>query len=319
MNGSNIDKWRKLIDQLEGNLPKGSLCTVEQIQKAEQDLGFEFPEGFREFCLTFGSGSFGVGEYPNEFYIYGVSDAVSRFDIRSIGYMLTGLKITYDTGDLAEASMGVAEHLLEYGYPFGSSPNGDSFLWDLASCTEHDHSYDIYWIPGDQENEIRQVGRDFYAFIDQFCLGLGLKTMFDLEYDLGAGQKRFFHSFDEIDSSEDDTNFIEESFEEVWNNISSSPLYSHDTEVSLTFSINAPNKEKCDCILRSLEELPHTKIEIISASDRRSIPRLIEVGFARKEITRELTYELLRKMIEIASKCGCSLESWGVNMTPNKP
>ena len=54
---------------------------------------------------------------------------------------------------------------------FGSNPNGHEILWDLGSYQESDQSCDIYLVPSDELEQTTLVGRDFYEFVSDFCLG----------------------------------------------------------------------------------------------------------------------------------------------------
>ncbi|MEM8779341.1 MAG: hypothetical protein AAGF26_10820, partial [Cyanobacteria bacterium P01_G01_bin.49] len=62
--------------------------------------------------------------------------------------------------------------LLDSAFVFGREPSANSIFWDLRSYNNKDKSYDIYWANSDCfSGEIYKLGRDFYEFITEFCLG----------------------------------------------------------------------------------------------------------------------------------------------------
>jgi hypothetical protein len=62
--------------------------------------------------------------------------------------------------------------LLDCSFVFGSEPSANSIFWDLRSYNKLDKSYDIYWANSDCfSGDIYKIGRDFYEFITEFCLG----------------------------------------------------------------------------------------------------------------------------------------------------
>ena len=63
-------------------------------------------------------------------------------------------------------------NLLNSAFVFGSEPGANSIFWDLKSYDEKDKSCDIYWANSDCfDGNIYKIGRDFYEFITEFCLG----------------------------------------------------------------------------------------------------------------------------------------------------
>jgi len=45
------------------------------------------------------------------------------------------------------------------------------YLWDLGSYDESDQSCDIYLVPTDDLDRTTKLGRDFFEFVNDFCLG----------------------------------------------------------------------------------------------------------------------------------------------------
>lgn len=62
--------------------------------------------------------------------------------------------------------------LLDSSFVFGTEPSSISIFWDMSSYNKSDKNCDIYWANSeDFRGNIYKIGRDFYEFITEFCLG----------------------------------------------------------------------------------------------------------------------------------------------------
>lgn len=160
-----MQRWRSLLNSLEIVENKGHcLSTEEQLIEFEARLGFVLPAAYKEFCQVFGGGTFGnfidiwCPTSQDAAYNYKTDTLRDSIEILS--------SASRESNDVASIQV-----LLDSAFIFGGN---DSYtaLWDLRTYREADQSYDIYWIlsriyPG----EIHLVCRDFFEFVQDFCLG----------------------------------------------------------------------------------------------------------------------------------------------------
>lgn len=313
-----LKKWETLLSSLSVTKRSELTCPEAQFAQAEAELGFRFPAGYTEYCRVFGSGSMGQGDAPELFRIYCPCCPTSSFDIRRTGHDLIRLKLDLD------ASMPMDDRqkektllrLLESGYAFGDTDRADSFMWDLTTYSEADRSYDIYWIPDESIEESALVGRDFFEFVSEFCLGGGWKIMFPDEdgSDTPETTERFFNAFEERVGDDGDTDSFKELMLEMFREDVTLGASSTGSErVQLTCSYDAPGKEQAECLLRAWGQSEGVEVNILSASDRPNIPRMVEVTLTvgKGQLTREYAEALLSKMFKVGEECGCPLTSVG--------
>jgi hypothetical protein len=318
MDNDILEKWKTLLASLNVASKSKLICSEAQIAQVEKELGFKFPAVYPEYCRVFGSGSLGQGDPPPDFFqIYCPCCPPSSVDIRRTGHDLIGLKLDLDVsgpiGD--EEKEKTAYRLLESGYAFGGTDRADSFMWDLTTYSEGDRSYDIYWVPDEGVEEITLVGRDFFEFVNEFCLGDRWKIMFPEEdaTDTPGTRQRFFTAFEQCDDSRSADLFNELMFERFYDDLASSALYIESAEVRINCGYDAPGKEQAECLQRAWGREEGAEIGIITASDRPNIPRLVEVAVRidKEQMTREYVESLLRKMIRIGEDCNCPPTSIG--------
>jgi hypothetical protein len=321
MNKEIIEKWESLLATFTVIQQSGLICSEAEIEQVEKELGFKFPAGYKEYCRIFGSGSFGQGDAPNFFRVYCPCRSPSSIDIRQTGYNLIGLKLDLDASEPLEDSekATILHRLLENGYAFGDTDISDRFIWDLTTYDKDDQSYDIYWIPDESVEKIRLIGRDFFEFIDKFCLGDGWKILFpeeDASGNLNA-QERFFSAFEQNPDDGDWSYdlFAESAMESNWERLSDDGLLAGKTEVKLNCMYNAPGKEQADCLEQTWRREDKVEIEVTSPSDRPNIPRLVQITIpvTESQLTREMFEGLFTKMVEIGRKCGCPPSGFGIS------
>lgn len=325
MNNNFIEKWTDLKRTLTVTQESFLLCSAEDIDETEKDLGFKFPGGYKEYSSIFGSGSLGIGEMPDEFRIYCPCCPQNQFDIRETGYNLIGLKLDLEATGLSEADerAKIAYHLLENGYAFADTPGADVFFWDLSSYRDDDQSYDIYWKADENSDAIKLVGRDFFEFVVNFCLGNGLETIYS-EADDGAfvlpeSEEKFFSGFVPYEENNNSQEwFINHLFEDTWNSIKSSELFEETAVVIFEVSYNAADEERTECLKRVwIRENAAVKIKTIQPSQRAKTPRLIEVKITEKKVTKKITEEVLERAITIGKECKCSIGGFGSRIDRN--
>jgi hypothetical protein len=160
--------WRNLLAKLdiEGN---PDISSPEEILEFEQIAGFTLPEQYKEFCMVCG----GMFFDKTELEIF----QVGFYDIQT--YLEEDLEkrsICIDSND-GQYEM---QELVENSRHFGLG-NGYTFLrWDLRTYSENDKSYDIYVVRdwGNGTMDALNLGRDFYRFIKDYCIGQKINREF---------------------------------------------------------------------------------------------------------------------------------------------
>jgi hypothetical protein len=168
----NIGSW---VNFRTGKHRPEDVWKQEQLDEYESKISFRFPLGYKEYCQVFGSGVF--GEYmtiycPGNF----VSEVLDMKNLRRNWEL-------YQQGNLArgivrEDSQEI-EDLIASAHMFGTNSSEHCVFWDKRSYGEADQSYDIYFVSG---KTFFLVGRDFYSFITEFCLGLKSFDVLPKEY-----------------------------------------------------------------------------------------------------------------------------------------
>ena len=312
MNQQIIQKWETLRSGLRIKHQSQELCTEAEIDLVEEELGFRFPLGYKEYCRVFGSGKIG-----NIFRVYCPCYPKNRVDIRETGDNLIGLKLDMESIDPAKdvEIAALLERLLEHGYAFADTDLADRFIWDLKSYRAADQSYDIYWIPDEEAASVRLVGRNFYEFIEQFCLGTGWHIMFPNDDFTEDSDERSFEAFEfDEQAHQHDSFFITmttegtreyEDFKRRWN----ASLYRHQAGSKTVYKVecgyDAPGKAQAECLERMWRLDEEIEVELVAPSERAYIPRLVSITVVRKELTFEAMVELIRKMYRLGKECDC--------------
>jgi hypothetical protein len=213
------------------------------------------------------------------------------------------------------------KRLIERGYPFGTTVNGDSFFWDLTSYSEADQSYDIYWIPDEEITCVTHVGRDFFEFISEVCLGPRLSELLPESYASIASElrSRSFTAFEAGGPEGDDADARFDQFlimnASDWDRWVSFGL-TEKTGVKLNGSYHAPSKDQAALLKQAWEKEFECEVRIISGGQSRQISCLVEVEIAKRTITRDFFNQVLEKMVAIGKEYGCLPTSFGAEFNP---
>lgn len=164
MTGTSLEQWRCLLAQTEiiyefsepGQL---LILSAEQLSEFEGQAGVVLPSAYKEFCQVFGSGVFGRTNFK-----------IHSPDLKDVeGQLASNQHIM----EVAKGAYSYPEHvqqLLDAAYLFGWGEGYVIFFFDLRSYSDTDKSYDIYGIC-DAVKPVYNLGRDFFAFIRDVCLG----------------------------------------------------------------------------------------------------------------------------------------------------
>ncbi len=162
-------KWHEILEDIEIVEENGEkeVWSKEQLLYFEQETGVLLPEQYKVFCELFGTGYFGDDcdyvriecPHPNSFEIFIIS-------IKKEIEWFPGSAIN---GDIKNDKL--LQELFDNAFVFGDTPCSNIFFWDLRTYNSLDDSYDIYLANSDCFEGVYWVGRDFYEFIHDFCLG----------------------------------------------------------------------------------------------------------------------------------------------------
>lgn len=159
-----IKKWQNLYKQLEiFNLEKKSNLEIDII-KFEAQTKIKLPPEYKNFLLVFGTGRFGN-------YI-GLTIPNIEESKEFMGYYLE--KLDYESQFWPEDESSKIKKLRDIfnsALLFGNTPFKQDLVWDLRTYNKTDKSYDIYLVMFDCPSAFK-VGRNFYEFVCDFCLGL---------------------------------------------------------------------------------------------------------------------------------------------------
>lgn len=160
-----MEKWQKLLAQIEIFGDERDTLTEEYLLNFEKETNRTLPADYKKFCQVFGAGR--LGDFLN---IY-CPPHNQQFYLETIKYEATQ---SYVPLEKLEKSMKVEAivNLVEGGFVLGDDSGSYIVFFDLRSYKESDNKCDIYWARcPDFEGEIYRIGRDFFEFICDFCLG----------------------------------------------------------------------------------------------------------------------------------------------------
>jgi len=175
------ERWRSLINRVHVVGAKRSVCDAAGIARLESAFGLTLPVGYREFCDVFGSGE--LSGFIRIFCLCLDEDSVDNANFLrttqeclGLDALETELKWEIEHSERGHpaadrAQLLLFKEVLINAFCFGNDPNANIYLWDLKSYSESDQSCDIYLVPSDDLGKTTLLGRDFFEFIQDFCLG----------------------------------------------------------------------------------------------------------------------------------------------------
>jgi hypothetical protein len=160
----NLTIWENLLKGTTWLDPPNRL-TEQEFHSVTKPYSFNIPSGYKEFYLTFGRCSF-VDSIGGDYLDMYLND----FDL-SITY-LSFLRDSLERliRDYPNEDFTFYKTLLGNCFNFAGSSDAQFYLWDLKSYSPKDNSYDIYLVRIDSP-DIFLVGRDFFTFVKDYCLG----------------------------------------------------------------------------------------------------------------------------------------------------
>jgi hypothetical protein len=172
MTSNPLEKWIDLFGRMKIVPPDSSPnpMSTQELLECERALGCPLPQAYREYCQVFGSGEFG----PYQFRIRGQdSDSIKSW-LFANNQLNDGTSLVIEAyRRYSDAPSPEVEQILNAGLHFGESidQNCVLFFFDLSSYQEVDQSCNIYCYYEHDCVEIYDLGRDFFTFICDFCIG----------------------------------------------------------------------------------------------------------------------------------------------------
>ena len=177
------DRWQSLVRELKVTGAAESSCSGSDVKRLELELGVVFPVGYKEFCEVFGSGELGgfirvfcpcCTDVPEDVLNTTTLGSLQR----SLGLEALEQELSWETDrqskghpSVDSTKFSLLKRILPEAFAFGDDPNAQIYLWDLTSYNDLDQSCDIYMVPTDNLDGTTLVGRDFFEFVHDFCLG----------------------------------------------------------------------------------------------------------------------------------------------------
>jgi WD40 repeat protein len=162
-----MQKWQALFAQLEVFNEGQDILTQEELVAFETKTGLILPTEYKKFCQVFGLGW--VGESIRIF----CPTSSPQYSIDNIKYTVNSSPPFVSVEEI-EKNMKRSQiiSLLENAFAFGDDGGAHVAFFDLKSYSESDLSCDIYWATcPDFDGNIILVGRNFFEFVRDFCLG----------------------------------------------------------------------------------------------------------------------------------------------------
>jgi hypothetical protein len=160
-----MQEWLDLYDSLDIEYLSPEVWTEEQFKDFEREQNLIVPQSYKEYCRIFGSGTFGQ-------YMAITCPAPPALELGHS--LLDGIREEIECFYSSELercmSIDDIQALLDSAFVFGGDYNLNIVFWDLRTY-DSDRSYDIYWAARYFDGHILKVGRGFYEFIKNFCLG----------------------------------------------------------------------------------------------------------------------------------------------------
>jgi len=158
-----LEKWRCLLTETKivyKWMNELSILNSEQLLEYENQVGLLLPSEYKEFCRIFGYGIF------TKYWFNIECPKLTNPGRKSIPHSDTraAIKDSYPYSEDIYA-------LLDFAYIFGVGDGFTFFLFDLRTYSKVDRSYDIYVLDDERSNSLYYLGRSFFNFVQDMCLG----------------------------------------------------------------------------------------------------------------------------------------------------
>jgi hypothetical protein len=169
-----LERWIDLFNEFQVRC-NPFLSSEEDLQIFEAHIGFKLPKEYREYCQVFGTGMFYetivVYDVCSSGFIYPWNPVYRMFC--QLEDFKEALRVGYRRRNPEVLSMIDSWHI------FGRRALSGTifFIFDLSSYGELDQACDIYMV-ADSNLGVIKLGRSFYQFVCDYCIGSRLKEEF---------------------------------------------------------------------------------------------------------------------------------------------
>jgi len=163
-----MQKWRSLLAHIEVFNERGECLSEQEMLEFETKNNIKLPKDYKILSHFFGSGTLGnmINIYSPIYSYY-----FNQFSLETIQYEITYPHLYY-LEELEDMTLESIADLLKGAFVFGEDGGTWIALFDLRTYSESDYSCDLYWLKSpDFDGEVYRVGRDFFEFVCDFCLG----------------------------------------------------------------------------------------------------------------------------------------------------
>lgn len=178
-----ISDWQKLLERIEVQKDSLTLATEAEILAFEKRTGIILPAGYKEYCQVFGEGQIGnavidihipycYNQWQLECYTKLEKETLEFHDADTMYY-----------DEKKRNNFRTIKKLLNSGLVFATICKSQSFFWDLNTYSDDDKSYDIYGMSYYGFVSCK-LGRDFFRFVCDYCLGMKKYDDIPLEFQL---------------------------------------------------------------------------------------------------------------------------------------
>jgi hypothetical protein len=162
-----ISKWQELLATLEYAPDfQPSPMAKEDLEDCEKLLNIKLPEDYKTFFQVFGEVNIGDEIFMRSPTKYAIEDS-REFTV--------GILDSYEEQNCSRAEWEIVQKMTqvnETGFNFAGTPSAIDFFFDFSTYSESDKGCDIHLVYYcDAGLEHWEIGRSFYSFIKDYCLG----------------------------------------------------------------------------------------------------------------------------------------------------
>jgi hypothetical protein len=158
-----MQQWQDFLSQLEIIDSVCETCSPADLLRFELYHNIILPQEYKEYCQILGTGLLGYG-----MHIYALTPGLLEYSETTLASLIENLEL-FPSDDIARDQR--LKNLFQSSFVFADDSGAHIALWDLKTYRDADKSYDIYWVDVDLVDDDDRIGRSFFEFVSDFCLG----------------------------------------------------------------------------------------------------------------------------------------------------
>lgn len=158
-----MQQWQNFLSQLQLINSGCEITDLADLLRFEIHHNIILPQEYKEYCQVFGTGRLGYG-----MHIYTLTPYLVKHSEETLATLIEDLELFPSNDVVRDQSL---KNLLQAGFVFADDSGAHVALWDLRTYRNEDKSYDIYWVDIDLVSDADRIGRSFFEFVSDFCLG----------------------------------------------------------------------------------------------------------------------------------------------------